>query len=114
MSIVSFAQEFKRSTSTETLKQQTMIFKQDYEEDQTISLVLWGQSTGLGATLEILDMTQSSKAKEITMQYEIINYSSLYLLVQGEKFMHVVFRNDYAYIYFAESEEYWMKIPRTM
>lgn len=114
MSIVSFAQEFKSSTSTETLKEQTMIFKQDFGEDQAISLVLWGQSTGLGATLEMLDMTQSAKAKERTMQYEIINYSSLYLLMHGEKFMQVVFRNDYAYIYFVESGEFWIKIPRTM
>lgn len=112
--VCSFAQEFSKPTNTETLKEQTMMFKQDFGEDKSIALILWGQSTGLGAVLELVDMTESPKPTELEMQYEINSANSLYLLVKGERFQFVVFRNDVAYIYSAEDEELWMKIPRTL
>ena len=73
-----------------------------------------GKSTGLGAILSIVDMTDSPKPTELEMQYEIISHNSLYLLVQGKRFLFVVFRNDIAYIYSAIDDEYWGKLPRTL
>lgn len=112
--IISFAQDFSGPTNTETLKEQTMMFKQDFGEDKSIALILWGQSTGLGAIIELVDMTKSPKPTELEMQYEIIGSNSLYLLVKGERFQLVVFRNDTAYLYSADDEELWTKIPRTL
>ena len=109
----SFAQDFSKPTNTETLNEQTMIFKAEYGEDRSMGLILWGKSTGLGAILSIVDMTDSPKPTELEMQYEIISHNSLYLLVQGKRFLFVVFRNDIAYIYSAIDDEYWGKLPRT-
>lgn len=108
------AQDFSKPTNTETLKEQTMIFKQEFTEDQSIGLILWGQSTGLGATMEFVDMTNSPRPEEITMSYEIVSGNSLYLLYKGEKFQFVIFRNDTAYIYSADDEKLLMKLPRTI
>ena len=108
------AQDFSKPTNTETLKEQTMIFKLDLTEDQSSSLALWGQGTGLGAAMEFVDMANSPRPKEIEMTYAIVSHNSLYLLYKGEKFQFVILRNDTAYIYSADDEELLVKLPRVI
>lgn len=112
--LICSAGDFFTPTNTSTLKQQTMCFSQDFGEHRTISLMLWGQSTGLGATLEIVDMIESPKPTEISMDYEIKGGNSLYLKINGERFQLVVFRNDTAYVYSLPEEELLITLPRTM
>ena len=113
IAITSFGQSFTKPTNTETLKEQTMMFKQDFGKDKSISLVLWGQKSGLGAIIELVDMTESPRPTEVKMQYQIESSNTLYLLVKGQKFRYVVFHNDTAYLYSVEDEKLWIKLPRT-
>ena len=91
-----------------------MIFKYELDEDNSFSLILWGKSTGLGAILEIVDMTESPKPKELQCGYEIVDNWTLHLTVGGEKFLLVKFHNDIAYIYSLKEEKLIFKIPRTL
>ena len=68
----------------------------------------------MGATLEIVNMAESPKPTEISMEYEINGGNSLYLLVDGKRFQLVVFRNDTAYVYSLPEEELVMALPRKM
>ena len=112
--LICSAGDFSTPTNTSTLEQQTMCFSKDYGEHRTISLMLWGQSTGMGATLEIVNMAESPKPTEISMEYEINGGNSLYLLVDGKRFQLVVLRNDTAYVYSLPEEELVMALPRKM
>lgn len=113
IAITSLGQSFTKPTNTETLKEQTMMFKQDFGKDKYISLVLWGQKSGLGALIELVDMTESPRPTEVKMQYQIESSNTLYLLVKGQKFRYVVFHNDTAYLYSIADEKLWTKLPRT-
>lgn len=114
ITVCGYAQKFEKSTTTNTLKEQTMIFKYEHDQDHSVSLILWGESTGMGAILEIVDMVKSPNPKELECGYEIVDNWTLYLTVRGNRFQLVKFHNDVAYLYSVEEEKLTLKIPRTL
>ena len=114
MSCGVYAQDFSHPTSTETLKEQTMMFKTEFDDDKSITVVFWGLSSDLGALIEFVDLLDSPKPKDLELQYEIIDKTSLYLLYHGERMYFVKFHKDFAYLYDTTTDKLWLKSPRVI